>query len=34
MWEDDANKKGGRWVLTFNRNQRLELDRYWMDTVL
>lgn len=34
MWEDKANKNGGRWMLTLNRNQRPELDRYWIDTVL
>lgn len=33
MWEDNANKKGGRWMITMNRNQRPELDRYWIDTV-
>lgn len=34
MWEDKANKNGGRWMITLNRNQRPELDRYWIDTVL
>jgi translation initiation factor 4E len=33
MWEDPANKQGGRWVISLNRGQRLELDRYWIDTV-
>ena len=33
MWEDKANKNGGRWMITLNRNQRPELDRYWIDTV-
>ncbi|CRL08365.1 CLUMA_CG021344, isoform A [Clunio marinus] len=34
MWEDKANKNGGRWMISLNRNQRPELDRYWIDTVL
>lgn len=33
MWEDKANKNGGRWMITLNRQQRPELDRYWIDTV-
>jgi translation initiation factor 4E len=33
MWEDKANKNGGRWMITLSRNQRPELDRYWIDTV-
>lgn len=33
MWEDKANKNGGRWMITLGRNQRPELDRYWIDTV-
>lgn len=32
MWEDKANKNGGRWMITLSRNQRVELDRYWIDT--
>lgn len=31
MWEDDANKRGGRWIVTTNKNLS---DRYWLDTVL
>uniref|UniRef100_A0A182LWR5 eIF-4F 25 kDa subunit n=1 Tax=Anopheles culicifacies TaxID=139723 RepID=A0A182LWR5_9DIPT len=31
MWEDDANKHGGRWTLSFAK--RLS-DKYWLDTVL
>ncbi|XP_070497531.1 eukaryotic translation initiation factor 4E1 isoform X2 [Chironomus tepperi] len=34
MWEDKANKNGGRWMITLVKNQRPELDRYWIDTVL
>ena len=34
MWEDDANKQGGRWLITFDKNQEgNELDRYWLDVV-
>lgn len=34
MWEDAANKRGGRWVLNLNKNQRRnELDALWMDVV-
>lgn len=34
MWEDDANVKGGRWLLSLDRKQRNnELDRYWLDIV-
>lgn len=33
MWEDKANKNGGRWMITLTRTQRPELDRYWIDTV-
>ncbi|KAJ8974357.1 hypothetical protein NQ317_001318 [Molorchus minor] len=35
MWEDDANKKGGRWLLSLERKQRNnELDRYWLDILV
>lgn len=34
MWEDDANKLGGRWMLTLQRNQREEVNKLWLDTVL
>lgn len=34
MWEDKANKNGGRWMISLLRTQRPELDRYWIDTVL
>lgn len=34
MWEDKANKYGGRWILNFNRAQRRsDLDDMWLDTV-
>lgn len=34
MWEDDFNKAGGRWVLMIGRNQKEELNKLWLDTVL
>ncbi|CAG9800342.1 unnamed protein product [Chironomus riparius] len=34
MWEDIANRNGGRWMITLGKSQRPELDRYWIDTVL
>ncbi|XP_018577506.1 eukaryotic translation initiation factor 4E-1A-like [Anoplophora glabripennis] len=35
MWEDEANRRGGRWLLSLDRKQRTnELDRYWLDIIL
>ncbi|XP_019874827.1 eukaryotic translation initiation factor 4E-1A isoform X1 [Aethina tumida] len=35
MWEDEANKRGGRWLLSLEKRQRNnELDRYWLDIIL
>ncbi|XP_050075536.1 eukaryotic translation initiation factor 4E1 [Anopheles maculipalpis] len=31
MWEDEANKHGGRWTLTIHKHLS---DKYWLDTVL
>lgn len=31
MWEDEANKKGGRWVLKINKEFS---DRIWEDLIL
>jgi len=34
MWEDDRNKKGGRWLINLDKRQRnTELDRFWLETV-
>lgn len=34
MWEDDANKMGGRWLVSLEKKQRnSDLDRFWLDTV-
>lgn len=35
MWEDIANKKGGRWMITVNRNSgRGDVDNLWLDVIL
>jgi len=35
MWEDSANKKGGRWVINLDKQRRsLELDQFWLETLL
>jgi len=35
MWEDEANKLGGRWLINLDRKQRTaELDRFWLDIIL
>ena len=35
MWEDEGNKKGGRWLLTLDKRDKKEgtLDNVWMETV-
>lgn len=34
MWEDEKNKRGGRWLITLNKQQRRsDLDRFWLETV-
>jgi len=34
MWEDDANKRGGRWLINLSKNQRgNDLDKYWLEIV-
>ncbi|XP_043472144.1 eukaryotic translation initiation factor 4E-1A-like [Leptopilina heterotoma] len=35
MWEDDANKNGGRWLINLEKKQRpTELDRFWLEILL
>ncbi|XP_025836188.1 eukaryotic translation initiation factor 4E-1A-like isoform X2 [Agrilus planipennis] len=35
MWEDDANKHGGRWLISLEKKQRgNDLDRFWLDIIL
>lgn len=34
MWEDAANKEGGRWLISLEKKQReVELDNYWLEIV-
>jgi translation initiation factor 4E len=34
MWEDDSNKRGGRWLINLAKNQRgNDLDKYWLEIV-
>lgn len=34
MWEDKHNKKGGRWLISLEKKQRVqELDKYWIEIV-
>ncbi|XP_044739125.1 eukaryotic translation initiation factor 4E-1A-like isoform X2 [Chrysoperla carnea] len=35
MWEDKHNKKGGRWLISLEKKQRVqELDKYWIEILL
>lgn len=35
MWEDDTNKNGGRWVISFNKYFRAsDVDNLWLDVIL
>ncbi|KAF7202184.1 transcript variant X1, partial [Nothobranchius furzeri] len=35
MWEDERNKRGGRWLITLTKQQRRQdLDRFWLETLL
>lgn len=35
MWEDEHNKHGGRWLVNLDKRKRgVELDRFWLETVL
>lgn len=35
MWEDNANKRGGRWLINVDKKQRsTDLDRMWLETIL
>ncbi|NWS65522.1 I4E1B factor, partial [Crotophaga sulcirostris] len=35
MWEDNQNKRGGRWLITLAKQQRhTKLDCFWLDTLL
>lgn len=35
MWEDERNRKGGRWVINLNKSQRAQsLDKIWLEVML
>ncbi|KAK7111730.1 eukaryotic translation initiation factor 4E-1A-like isoform X2 [Littorina saxatilis] len=35
MWEDEQNKRGGRWLVNMNKNQRHhDLDNVWQEMLL
>ncbi|XP_015605883.1 eukaryotic translation initiation factor 4E-1A isoform X2 [Cephus cinctus] len=35
MWEDDANKNGGRWLINLEKKQRVtDLDHFWLEILL
>ncbi|KAH8242100.1 hypothetical protein KR026_002169 [Drosophila bipectinata] len=34
MWEDEANKFGGRWVINMGRGPKWDVDRTWLDVLL
>lgn len=34
MWEDEANIRGGRWLVPLEKKQRgNELDKFWLEIV-
>jgi translation initiation factor 4E len=34
MWEDDRNRKGGRWLFVVNKKQGRNVDELWLDALL
>nr|CAD7402458.1 unnamed protein product [Timema cristinae] len=35
MWEDDANNRGGRWLINLEKKQRSsDLDNFWLEVLL
>jgi len=35
MWEDERNRRGGRWVINLNKSQRAQsLDKIWLEVML
>ncbi|CAG7734527.1 unnamed protein product [Allacma fusca] len=34
MWEDEGNRRGGRWLINFDRKQRQQLDEKWLEVLL
>jgi len=33
MWEDPVNRPGGRWLISFDRRLRPQLDNQWLEVV-
>lgn len=33
MWEDPANKEGGKWLIMSPNSKKQELDTMWLNTV-
>jgi len=35
MWEDDKNRRGGRWLINLDKKQRMTcLDNFWLEVML
>lgn len=34
VWEDDINRKGGKWIWEYSREMRAELDKHWLNLLL
>jgi len=35
MWEDDLNRRGGRWLINLDKKQRFHsLDNFWLEVML
>ncbi len=35
MWEDDQNRRGGRWLINLDKKQRaMKLDNFWLEVML
>ncbi len=35
MWEDDQNRRGGRWLINLDKKQRnMNLDNFWLEVML
>nr|QBH73399.1 eukaryotic translation initiation factor 4e [Isotomurus palustris] len=34
MWEDPVNRPGGRWLISFDRRLRPQLDNQWLEVLL
>lgn len=33
MWEDEANKEGGKWIIRLHQRDRNHIDQYWQNLV-